>query len=237
MNKELAILAATAASIGFFHTLLGPDHYVPFAAMAKARRWTLGRTVWITVLCGLGHVGSSVILGLVGVALGLAVTSMKIIESVRGEWAAWALIIFGLVYFIYGVRRIFKHQPHVHEHAHGDGLVHSHRHEHQHEHAHIHGNRALSKTIPWALFVVFVLGPCEPLIPLLMYPAVRHNMTGVFLVTAVFSLVTIVTMVSAVVVSAFGMNFLFANRLGRFSHALAGFAIMMCGCAIQFLGL
>jgi len=30
MSNELMILLVTAASIGFFHTLLGPDHYLPF---------------------------------------------------------------------------------------------------------------------------------------------------------------------------------------------------------------
>ncbi len=42
----------------------------------------------ITLLCGLGHIGSSVVLGLIGVALGLAVNKLEIVESVRGNLAA-----------------------------------------------------------------------------------------------------------------------------------------------------
>lgn len=43
MTQELGILLITAVSIGFFHTLLGPDHYVPFIAMAKARFYHFAR--------------------------------------------------------------------------------------------------------------------------------------------------------------------------------------------------
>ncbi|MCX6832664.1 MAG: hypothetical protein NT028_11150, partial [candidate division Zixibacteria bacterium] len=70
---DLYLLAVTAASIGFIHTVAGPDHYIPFIVMAKARKWSMTKTTWITFLCGLGHIGGSVILGLIGVALGIAV--------------------------------------------------------------------------------------------------------------------------------------------------------------------
>ena len=65
MNDSIALLSVTAISIGFFHTLLGPDHYLPFIVLSQARNWSLKKTMIITFLCGLGHVLSSVILGLV----------------------------------------------------------------------------------------------------------------------------------------------------------------------------
>jgi hypothetical protein len=33
------VLLVTALSVGFMHTLLGPDHYVPFIVIGRARRW------------------------------------------------------------------------------------------------------------------------------------------------------------------------------------------------------
>jgi len=65
MSSELVVLMVTAASVGLIHTLIGPDHYLPFIVMAKARKWSPLRTGWITLLCGLGHVGGSVVLGVV----------------------------------------------------------------------------------------------------------------------------------------------------------------------------
>ena len=77
MSQELLILTITAASIGLFHTLLGPDHYLPFIVMARAGKWSPIKTTWITVLCGIGHILGSVLLGFIGIALGIAVTKIR----------------------------------------------------------------------------------------------------------------------------------------------------------------
>jgi hypothetical protein len=90
---------------------------------------------------------------------------------------------------------------------------------------------------PWVLFVIFILGPCEPLIPLLMYPAAQNSTSGLVLVTLVFGLVTLLTMLSVVLVGAFGISFLPLGKLERFTHAIAGAIILMSGIGIQFLGL
>ena len=74
MTYDLTMLLVTAASIGFLHTLLGPDHYIPFIVMAKAQKWSMTKTALITVLSGAGHVLSSVVLGFVGIAFGVAVS-------------------------------------------------------------------------------------------------------------------------------------------------------------------
>jgi nickel/cobalt exporter len=37
MSPELWTLTGLAAFLGFFHTLIGPDHYIPFIMMAAAR--------------------------------------------------------------------------------------------------------------------------------------------------------------------------------------------------------
>jgi nickel/cobalt transporter (NicO) family protein len=237
MSNELTILLVAAASIGFFHTLLGPDHYIPFIVMAKAKKWSLAKTTWITFLCGLGHIGSSVLLGLVGIALGIAVTRLQVVESFRGNLAAWALIAFGLMYFVWGVRKAIRNRPHHHVHAHTDGDVHLHEHVHTKGHVHAHGNDENVSLTPWILFTIFLFGPCEPLIPLLMYPAAKSSGMGLLLVTMVFGSVTIMTMMSIVLISIFGINFLPTARLERYTHALAGATIFLCGIAIQFFGL
>ncbi|TNF54220.1 MAG: sulfite exporter TauE/SafE family protein [Nitrospiraceae bacterium] len=237
MSDELLILLTAAASIGFFHTLLGPDHYLPFIVMSRSGKWSLTKTTVITFLCGLGHVLSSVILGMFGIILGIAVSQLEAVETLRGGIAAWALIAFGLVYFIWGVRRALKNKPHRHLHIHQDGLNHEHVHVHTREHVHVHGEKGKNTLTPWILFTIFLFGPCEPLIPLLMYPAAKSSFPGLLLVTGIFATVTILTMVSIVLVSTFGMNFLPTARLERYTHAIAGATICLCGIAIKFLGL
>ena len=231
-------LLLTAATVGLVHTLLGPDHYVPFIVMARAGRWSKFKTVLVTFLCGIGHVLGSIVLGLLGVGLGVAVERLEIFESMRGNWAAWALIAFGLAYTVYGIHSAIRNKPHKHIHVHGDGTVHNHTHTHHSEHAHPHAQKASAFSYtPWVLFVVFILGPCEPLIPILMYPAAQHSVSGVFLVAGVFGAVTIFTMLCIVLLGTYGLNLLPLKIVERYSHALAGLAILLCGIGIQFLGL
>ena len=231
------VLVATAASIGFVHTLLGPDHYLPFIVMAKARGWSRKKALAVTGLCGLGHVASSILLGAIGIGFGVAVGNLEIIESVRGDWAAWALIAFGLTYLAWGLKTAFKNKSHEHIHDHGDGVVHRHGHTHHNDHAHMHAAKSKVGFTPLALFIVFVLGPCEPLIPILMYPAAEGSWGGVMLVAAIFGLTTLVTMTTVVAITLFGLRQVSFVPLARFSHALAGGAVAVSGSFIVILGL
>jgi sulfite exporter TauE/SafE len=233
INNEITILAVTAASIGFFHTLMGPDHYLPFIFMAKARKWSLIKTTWITSVCGLGHVGSSVLLGSLGIALGIGVNKLELIEGFRGNIAAWLFIFFGLGYMIWGLWRAIKNKPHIHFHTHKDGSIHKHEHSHQQDHDHIHKKNIT----PWILFTIFVFGPCEPLIPILMYPAAQSSTEGVVIISLIFSVVTVFTMLVVVLLSSFGINLLPFGKLERYTHALAGGIIFISGVGIVFLGL
>lgn len=237
MSHEMAALTVTAATIGLIHTLLGPDHYVPFIVLSRARKWSPSRTGMVTILCGLGHILSSVALGMIGIALGLAVSRIEDLESYRGSIAAWAMIAFGLVYLVWGGRMAWQNRPHTHFHAHEKELVHNHSHTHTDAHAHPHTVEDKTNITPWILFTVFVLGPCEPLIPLLMYPAVKESVSGLIWVTVVFGTVTIGAMLSVVMILSKGISHVPLRRLERYTHALAGLTILLCGVAIQFLGL
>ena len=236
MDNSIIILCGTAASIGLVHTALGPDHYLPFIMMGRARRWSLAKTAWITLLCGLGHVLSSVLLGLAGVLLGIQVMKLEVFEAFRGSIAAWLLIGFGFAYFVWGIRRAVLNRPHRHVHSHGDAGKHEHEHTHLSDHVHVHDEKKKNMT-PWILFTIFVFGPCEPLIPLLMYPAAEKSVLGTILVAAVFSVVTIVTMLTIVLLSSWGVAFVKLGRMERYTHAVAGATICASGLAIQFLGL
>ena len=236
MLSEIAILAGTAATIGFVHTILGPDHYLPFIVLSKARQWSSVQTVMITFLCGIGHVLSSVVLGFIGIALGIAVFKLEVIESFRGELAAWLLIAFGFAYFIWGLHRVIRHRTHEHFHVHESGKPHLHPHKHLGDHSHPHSSE-LGRLTPWVLFTIFIFGPCEPLIPLVMYPAAKNNMMSVVMVVSIFGLTTIGTMLSIVLASFYGLSRLPLRQLEKYSHALAGFAILLSGGAIKFLGL
>ena len=242
---DLAALSVAAVSIAFFHTILGPDHYLPFVAMSRVGGWSLRKTALITTLCGLGHVLSSVILGCVGIAFGIVVLKLEHIEEIRGDLAGWLLLTFGLIYFSWGLARAIRNRPHLH--LHSDGTLHSHGDADVDGASPYHspttanasatakGDQRRAMT-PWVLFTIFLFGPCEPLIPMLMYPAAIGNNMGVLLVTLLFGVTTIATMLCVVTAMYLGTGVVRLGRLERYSHALAGLVVLACGMAIK-LGL
>ncbi len=249
MSDGIALLCGTAALIGLLHTLLGPDHYLPFVAMSRAGGWSLRKTVLVTLMCGIGHVLSSVVLGMVGIALGIGLFKLEAIEVFRGDLAGWLMLAFGLVYFLWGVRRAIRNKPHTHWHIHADGQVHEHEHVHHGHHMHVHrgsaraeargsgsppGKRSNEQSVtPWIIFTIFLFGPCEPLIPILMYPAASGRLWEVALVAIIFGGVTLATMTAVVVVGRAATGSIRFGRFERYSHALAGLALLVCGATVK----
>jgi hypothetical protein len=226
-------LVGAAIAVAVVHTALGPDHTLPFVMLARAQGWSMVRTLAVTFLCGLGHVASSLLLGGVGLALGYGVARLEGVESGRGDLAAWALVAFGGAYVLWGVRRALRsraglvphgHHGHVHVHRHGDG-------------AHEHPGGGPRASTSWMLFLVFVLGPCEPLIPLFILPASRSRWGLAVLTGAIFTVATVGTMLVLVGLAYAGIRRISFGALERWSHALAGGAIAATGLAILYLGL
>lgn len=231
MPPDIQLLTLTALTIAFLHTLTGPDHYVPFIALARARGWSLARTIGWTLVCGCGHVWSSVLLGLGGAALGWSVSKTSWLESVRGGMAGWALLTFGLIYSLWGLYRAYQNRPHKHFDIYDDGSMYV----YQHKHGQSVQPQERFKVTPWVMFVIFVLGPCEPMIPLLYFPAAQQSWAGMLLLIVVYTLCTLTTMLALVLLGYYGFSFLKTDRLERYMHALAGITLFVCGAGMVFL--
>lgn len=232
MQNELQVLMLAAITISFLHTVTGPDHYLPFIALSKSRRWSFSKTIFWTVICGCGHVWSSVLLGLGGAAIGWSLTKIKWLESVRGGLAAWSLLGFGLIYCIWGLVKARKDRRHKHFDVCEDGSVYVF--EHKHGEAVMPKER--HKVTPWVMFIIFLLGPCEPMIPLLYFPAAKNSLQGMLLLITGYTTFTLATMVLMVTLGYYGISFLKMDRLERYMHALGGATIFVCGVGMVFMG-
>ena len=73
------------------------------------------------------------------------------------------------------------------------------------------------------------IGPCEPLIPLLMYPAAQANLWSIVWVTAVFGITTLVTMVGIVALIYWGALATPWQTMEIYGHAAGGAVVMGCG--------
>lgn len=232
---ELLVLLASAAFLGFIHTLLGPDHYLPFIVLGKARNWSQTKTLWITFISGIGHVGGSVILGITGIALGLGLNKLEAIESHRGNLVGWMLMFFGMLYLIYGIYKYFNNGGHFH--LPGFLVPNKVKEMHHLTHNSDEGKKEdVTKLTPWILFLIFVFGPCEVLIPLLIFPAAKFSVVGIVAVSIVFGITTILTMLLVVLLGMKGFSFIKIKNGERYFHLLAGLVILMSGVGMQFFG-
>lgn len=230
--NELSLLIVSAGSLGFVHTILGPDHYLPFIVLSKARNWSSNKTMWITFFSGIGHVGSSVLIGMIGIGLGISINKLQGLESVRGELVGWMLFAFGIIYTFYGIYKYIKSSHHFHL---PDFLVPKKIRGLQHLPTTDH-EKDNSKLTPWILFLIFVFGPCEVLIPMLIFPAYQNSTYGMFAVALVFGIATVGTMMLAVYFGHKGFSLIKFKKQERYLHLIAGLIILMSGSGILFFG-
>lgn len=218
MDQSLTMLMFSALALGFVHTVTGPDHYLPFVAISQTKKWSQLKTIWVVTICGIGHVFGSVVIGLIGIGAGVAVGKLEFFEGIRGSLASWLLFTAGVVYTVWAIiHRIRK--PH-------------------HTHSHLGKSDNTKKTMTfWVLFTIFVFGPCEPLIPLLMYPAAELNIFAIVTVSLLFALTTIGTMLVTTLLMLKGFKLFRLHKLESYQHILAGLTLLISGASIIFLGL
>ncbi|MBP9212345.1 MAG: hypothetical protein KBF97_06060 [Bacteroidetes bacterium] len=214
----MEILIISALSIGVLHAM-APDHWLPFVVLGKAQQWNGWKTTRVVSLAGLGHVGSSVLITLVGLALGAALEHVNGWEELRADYASMLLIGFGAAYAVWGV---YHWKQHTHEHS-----------EH---HTHVHDGNKAAVVSYWTLFALIVFGPCEPLIPLL-FASVSYGWMAVASIFLVFGVVTIAMMLLQVHLALLGLSMVRFHFLKDASHIIAGVVIVLTGIAIRVLGI
>ena len=207
-------LVLAAMTVGSLHSL-APDHWVPFAALARAQNWPAGRTARVTLLCGFGHVTVSVLFGLLGLAFGV-----QMLEAFGRRMEALAgvlLIAFGLVYAAWGLRRKAGRHFHGHSHAHYD-------------HVHDPGKMTVR-----GLFLLFCADPCVAVVPLLFAAAPLGALRTTLLV-ALYEITTIATMVALVLPARAGAHLVRGSFFSRYGDATAGGLIVLTGVVVGVLG-
>ena len=225
-NAIFAILA-TAAAVGVIHTLASPAHYLPFAALAKTHGWPLAKALQNALFCGAGHIVSSILVCAAGMLLGSGVEALESLEGTRANFVKWLFLGFAAAYTAYGLRSAIcskKIPPHAQEcECPVCGCEHA---------FHSKEDKRADKINFWTLFLVFTVGPCEVLIPLVVYPAAKSDWCGALGAAAVFSLSTIATMLAAVTLVHFGLSRANWAWMQRWGGAATGIALLGCALAM-----
>ena len=215
-------LAATAAAFGAVHTAANPAHYLPFVAIGKSHGWGLPKILAFAVACGMGHLLSSVAVGGLGIAFGAGVGEASFLDAVREDIMKWAFLAFAAVYFFFGLRVSISGRGRMHccESDVGAKKI----------------GGLSDKASFWTLFLIFTLGPCEILAPLVMVSASEGDWAGVASVAAAFSVSTVATMLAMTAAVMFGLGFVkgggeFFQKWGR---ALSGGVMLACAVLLFF---
>jgi hypothetical protein len=231
VTATLALVGA-AVSVGAVHTC-APDHWMPFAALARAGQWSPRRTALVTAICGLGHVTVSVLIGLLALVFGRELFEVfgQHLESASGL----LLIGFGVAYATWGLRNAVA--AHVHHHAH----VHGHHHHHLPSASSVASAlspepSALSPITPWALFLLFSADPCVAVIPL-MFASAPLGWHSTVVVAAAYELATIGTMVLLVLPAHAAVAALRPLWTDRYGDAVAGGVVAAVGVMVVALGI
>lgn len=200
-----ASVAAAGFAAAFLHAAL-PTHWLPFVLVSRAQKWSTGRTLGVTLLAGLGHVGLTIVLGVAVVAAGL------VAEPHLGGYFHWIIgglmAAFGLFYLLRG----------------------------HHKHAKLDGTRkfASDKAAITALVVLLTLSPCEVFLPYYL-AGMEHGVSGFLILSAVLLAATSTGMVLFTSLSLAGFNRLGLHRLEQFEEIILGVALIAIGAAVAFL--
>src|SRR4051812_44871620 len=95
--------------LSVLHAII-PNHWLPVLAISRKEKWDLAETSRVTLIAGLSHAASTVLIGvmLALIGAGLAV----FVESFTAFIAPALLVALGLFY-------IWQHSRHHHFHMHG----------------------------------------------------------------------------------------------------------------------
>ena len=207
MTQQALLLAAVVA-VGVLHTLV-PDHWVPIALLARSRGWTHARTAQAAFFAGLGHTISTLAIGVLVWAVGLAFAAR--FGHFVSLASSLALIAFGGWIAVAAWRE--AREPPLE--APADGVA-----------------EAASERPNARIALLLILGssPMVEGIPA-FFAAAKFGWQLIVVMSLLFALSTIVTYVTLCVSSSATLKRMSFGPLERYGEVLSGAAIALVGVA------
>jgi nickel/cobalt transporter (NicO) family protein len=189
------------------HALI-PNHWLPLIAVGKTEKWTQGQTLWATVITGFSHTLSTI---LIGIVVGLAGYKLAALYAAISETIAPAILIaLGMIYIVIGFRR--------HEHHHELKLVET-----------ASGGKGTRwVAILTSLSVAMFLTPCIE-IEAFYFQAGTIGWIGIFIVSVVYLVTTVVVMLILVYLGIRGAATLKSGLLEHHEKGITGMVLIALG--------
>ncbi len=204
-TTSLIFLLLAGGSVALIHAIL-PDHWLPIALVARAQRWSAGRTTRVALWTGVGHVLGSFALGVVVIALGYG---LKGILRLEGPIVGIVLVLTGLGVLLWSL----AHPSHRHTQSEGSAADQSTHPDHDHPRPHTssghthpveaHGHDHRRNWGLWLIPAGIAASPDPTILPVFLAAIAVSLRTAVF-VLIVYSVVTIVAMAGLTLAAAWG---------------------------------
>ena len=190
------------------HALI-PNHWLPLIVVGKTEKWTQNQTLWATVITGVAHTLSTIIIGIV---VGLIGYKLAAKYSVISEYIApGILVVLGAIYIL---RDLKSHHHHTHELR---PLV----------------NEPGQTKSRWiailtSLSIAMFLTPCIE-IEAYYFQAGTIGWMGIFIVSAVYLLTTVVIMLLLVYLGMRGVKTFKSHFLEHHEKSISGVVLVALG--------
>jgi hypothetical protein len=232
------LLIAGVAAVGVLHTLV-PDHWAPLVVVGRQQGWSTARTARAAAIAGVGHVTSTLLLGILLWAVGAAL-AVRYGHAVSVA-AALALIAFGLWIGYSGWRELQDEDGHDHSHGHAhlhrhaDATEHVHWHEHGNDDWHVdaggaavlhdHDHAIAGRT---ALLLILGSSPMIEGLPL-FFAASTYGVSLLATMALVFAIATVATYVIVSSAAIAGLSRISFGPLERYGEVLSGAFVALVG--------
>ena len=181
-----------------------PNHWLPIIAISSSEKWTRRETRTATAAAGFAHTASTILIGILVGFLGYSLSENY--EPIVRVAAPVILISLGLLYLFMDLR---------HTHTHNHGIKSS-------------GNRGSKAAIIGSLSIAMFFSPCIE-IEAYYFSAGLIGWSGIFIVSVVYLIVTVLGMLILVDVGLRGVKKLNWHFLEHHEKRVTGAVLILLG--------
>lgn len=199
-----------AAIVGILH-MAAPDHWLTLCVLARNKKWAPKKLFGISFITAIGHVGLSVVMGLVVVVIG-RVFSYLISDYLD---AGIGIVMIG-VGLVVGIKPLVQRSEHHHD-------------DHQ-DHVHEEEKKFGKLTSKVGYFAILgaALSPDPSIIPIYL-SAISAGFYFALELSVVFAVASIATLLLLVQLGTVGLAKSLAKIPEKYNDSMVGFVIMAIG--------
>jgi putative Mn2+ efflux pump MntP len=203
--------------LSFIHAMI-PNHWLPLIAVSKTEKWSQRQTLLATIITGFAHTLSTIFIGIVVGFIGykLSANYSVISETI----APTILIVLGIIYLIFD--------------------LHNNHHHHDHDIKLLKTDSGTNKSrwvmILTSLSLVMFLTPCIE-IEAYYFQAGTIGWIGIFIVSAVYVITTLLVMLILVYLGMKGINTFKSHYLEHHEKMITGLVLVVLGILAMFVNL